>query len=380
MSKTKTIVNLKALKACSAAVALMMLLLSGCQDGEVLIDDDDIMPVASAIDFDNGFVDCGVVTRASSVLSDYSSTMGVWGWRSDNTTTDEALFLNHLVSYDAPAQAWTYSPLKYWEMHSTYRFYAYAPHSTAANATVAIDSATGRLTINDVTLVGSNIRSQATAAPSSSLINTFAGLADTDWMIDRKGRTAKGSTHMTVQFVMQHILSKLNVRVRTTAALLADPGLSSLVVDSITIDNLAAKGSFVQQLDHTPVIDNAADMSVPEWTLDATAAPIALVSAKTVAPVAEWTYTLESLALPQAVLDTQSVTLRYTMTFTDGRVEHYIFNTTLADAFGPYTEAQGEFVSGNSYTLSFTIGPDVIRFDGGVNDWDATIDTSYSIE
>lgn len=356
--------------------AIILPFIAACSGEQTIPEEQEVQ---IPIGFENGLIDNA--TRAVTALSDHTTTMGVWGWRSDSQITDEPLFLNHLVSYDTPAQAWTYSPLKYWEMHSTYRFYAYAPHSTTTSpATVAIDDATGLFTINGVTLSGSNIRTQASAAPSSSLVDTFDGLDDIDWMVDRQGRIAKGSTHMTVQFVMQHILSKLNIRVRANSALVNDASITSLVVDSITIDNFAAKGDFAQQLDHTPNIANATDMAATEWTLDNTAAPIKLVSAKNVATTADWTYTLESLVLPQDVLATQEVRVRYTMTFSDNRVEHYLYTMPLTEAFGPATPADGQFVSGNCYTLSFFIGPDVIRFDSGVANWDNQIDASRIVE
>ena len=370
---------MKHLKMVLTGLACMALVLGSCQHDDVLVDD----PVVNeaprrAIGFDNNFIDQAYATRVGApyALSDYVTTMGVWGWRSDADVNDQPQFIDQLVTYDATAAEWQYNPLRYWERNSTYRFYAYAPHQTAANATVTIDDATGHITISDVTLHGTNLQDPATTAQQYVFSSVAAG--DVDWMVARAGRTLPGRLGQTVEFTMQHILSKLNVAIRISDALANDAGVTGVTVDSLVIRPFVASGSFAQTLNHTPDASLAADRAAGEWTL--TAAPtLTLRSTENVAVGNTLLYIIESLVLPQDI-DHQTVKLCYTIAYSDGRTERYTYVMPLADAFGPTTEAGGQFLSGYSYTLTFTMAPDVITFNPGVDDWLAGGNKQWTIE
>jgi len=73
---------------------------------------------------------------------------------------------------------------------------------------------------------------------------------------------------------------------------------------------------------------------------------------------------LESLVIPQAIPNAE-IKFVYSFVFTDGRTEYYTYRISLAEVFNTITH----FVSGNSYTISFTIAPDVIKFDAGTSSW-----------
>ena len=94
-----------------------------------------------AIEFSESVINSSVrSTRSgSSNLSDHTTTMGVWGWRStlDGQIVNETQFANKLVQFKD--SIWTYSPKKYWISGSHYRFYAYAPYTQETS----IDSLTG---------------------------------------------------------------------------------------------------------------------------------------------------------------------------------------------------------------------------------------------
>ena len=369
----------------------VVLLLSACVPDDVTVPDgsaDGQKPQRFAIGFSNEFVENNMASRtratAGTALSEHSTTMGVWGWRTDDVITDEDLFIDHLVSY-TPDTDWAYTPLRYWEQHSTYRFNAYAPHSSDARAaatTVSVDEASGFISIAPITVTGDNIRTAANA--SHDLLNTFIASPDIDWMIAREGQRAKGDTRMKVQFVMQHILSKFNVRIRVDSVIAADEGVSAVSVDKLVISPFLSTADFTQKLNHTPDPTSAADMAAGEWTLDDTAAAIALNGATDVTPIDDrYTYVLESLLVPQALTDDMEVLLVYSFTYADGRTEHFTYGMKLADAFGEGTlsGAEGQFVGGSSYTLSFTIEPDIISFDGGVSDWSEYVpDAPYAIK
>jgi len=374
--------------AAAAGVAIATLLLAGCQNESVLVDEDVAGEgMLRAIGFDNTFIDRAYATRATAplALSDYSSTMGVWGWRSDDTTTDQPQFIDQLVSYDTSTAKWQYSPLRYWETSSTYRFYAYAPHqTTTTHGAVTIDATTGHIAISDVVLTGTNLQDPPTAE-QQYVFSAAAG--DVDWLISRAGRAnVPGRLGQTVEFTMQHILSKLNVAVRLNSTLASDASLSAVTIDKLLIGPFAAEGDFAQTLDHTPAASSAADRTAGEWTLTATPAlTLSGATNVTLRNTANGTtgntllYIMESLVLPQDVADTQSVKLCYTFTSSDGRSEHFTYVMPLTQAFGPITEAGGQFLSGYSYTLTFTLGPDVITFDPGVDDWTPTIDATKQV-
>ena len=368
------------LVACMS-VAVAALVLGGCQGDVVLVDDGDVMGeggnTTRAIGFDNTFIARAASTRAAApvALSDYTSSMGVWGWRSDDTTTDQPQFLDQLVAYDPAANKWQYNPLRYWERQSTYRFYAYAPHQSDAPAAVTIDPATGHISVAGVTLAGTNLQMPPTTS-QQYVFPVAASGSDIDWMVARAGRTnVAGRLGQTVEFTMQHILSKLNVAVRIRDALAADAGVTGVTVESLTIGTFHAEGDFAQVLDHTPDADVASDRATVEWALTDATPALTLHAASNVVvkgetnPTNTLLYILESLVLPQAVTDSQTVKLCYTLTFSDGRTERYTYMMPFSDAFGSTTAAGGQLLSGYSYTLRFTIAPDVITFDPSVNDW-----------
>lgn len=340
------------------ACMVMATCLLACND-EVLLDEGQTLaPCRVSIGFDNGYVDHVLTTRAGkSQLSDYVSTMGVWGWQTDEDGMTTPLFSNHLVEY---AGDWTYTPLRYWDDGSAYAFYAYAPHASRqkGGATVGIDDATGRLTIAGVTLQGDNLQT----VPSATLQQVFSATAaphDDDWMVARTGQTALGISQHLVSFTMQHVLAKLNVRIHLDDVLAADTYLRKVIVESLQIGELAADGTFVQQHASTP---NGTG-SETEWTTGS--ATQTLQGASGLIVQNSWRYMLESLVIPQALPAAAEVVLVYALEFVDDRIEHYTYRLPLTDVFSTISH----FVSGNSYTLSFTIAPDVIRFDAGLDVW-----------
>ncbi len=355
-------------------LAVMAVFAAGCQK-ELLTDytgNADNQRGGVAIAFDNGIVDNPVGTRALLPLSDYQSTMGVWGWRSDNEMLDEPLFKNHLITYSTSLNGWTYTPLKYWEQHSHYRFYAYTPHSSdsrATGATVSIDEASGFISIDNVLLTGHNIRKNDA---SHTLKNTFAESDDVDWMIARQGQTANGRTPEKVQFLMNHILAKFNVRIRVSSSLVSpSSGITSISLSSLSVGAFKSKGSFEQKLLHVPSATSVTDMAAVEWSVSNTP-DVTLASGADIILDNEYTYVVESLLLPQDVTDTQTLNLRYTLTFNDSRTEYFDYALRLNDAFGTgsLSGAGGRFLSGYSYTLSININPDVITYDAGASSWE----------
>ena len=349
----------------------LLLLWSGCT-GEVLTEENPVRVESErAIVFDDGFVDNNVQTRAAitTPLSQHHVTMGVWGWETDPAGEENLLFVNQLVKFEGDSvdvHNWTYNPQKYWNESNLYRFYAYAPHDAMR---ASIDAVTGRVSIQNIVLTGANLQQPA----SHTIKDNFSMSADTDWMVARGGQSVPGTYRYKVNFNMKHILAKFMAAVRLGSALVNDPDNPQVTITQLTIGNFASKGSFAQQFDHTPNPEDVTEMSVPEWTLDASAAPYALSTASAATATAAPIYLLESLLLPQEVGDDIVAKLSYTISYQDGRSERFVHTLSLKEAFS-------RFCGGCCYTITFTINPRVISFDSGICNWEAEYESETMVE
>ena len=317
-----------------------------------------------AIAFSNGVIDNPVLirTRAVTLLSDHSSTMGVWGWQTTPEGVTERLFLNQEVTFSAPQAKWTYSPLKYWEAKSTYRFYAYAPHSgSVPGVTAAIDSATHTISLEGVTLQGSNTIDSGVPAPPAN----FNHVADVDWMLDRTGQSMAGITRNEVMFNMQHILSKLCVKVCRSSSFLPD-SIISMAIDSIKIGGFISQGNFAQATKNTPQALSA------EWTPVDTLPRYTITSAKEVSIPDSAVYVLESLLIPQPLDNSQYIHVWYSIGNAGGYINRTYNRFSLKELFTG-------FDAGKNYVITVSIGPDPITFDGGTQDWGDNYTTNKTI-
>ena len=344
------------------ALLAALMLLAACQyDGIVSNIREDMRGNDSlAISFGNGVIDAPVRTRSLAMLSEHTSTMGVWGWQTTKVGVVGCLFRDQEVTFNSEIGLWSYSPEKYWEEGSSYRFYAYAPHGNSVpNANVAIDEETGHISITGVTLSGSNTMSTNARA---KLYGTFKNVDDIDWMIDRTGRLVpKEQIRNKVIFNMQHILAKFNVKVNTSSSISATS--TYVVLDSISIGRFLSKADFSQILDHSPIMGNADDEAAQEWQIDSSNPLYTLQGTRYATVDKDGCYVIESLLIPQNVNESQMVKISYTLHFEDARTEHYTYNFNLNQAFN-------SFNCSYNYTLYITIGPDVITFDAGSDIWE----------
>ena len=310
-----------------------------------------------AIEFGNGLIDNPVTTKGVTLLSDHSSTMGVWGWQTKDGNVG-CLFRNQEVTFNTHLGDWTYSPMKYWDTRSSYKFYAYAPHAASApGATVSIDDETGRISISGVTLKGSNtMADSAQARPQGN----FGHVDDIDWMIDRTGQTVPvRQIHSKVIFNLQHTLVKFNVMIKARGDITESN--AQLIIDSLSVGSFLSKGDFVQILDHSPVAGSEADDTIAEWTVHAASPRYRLQSTRGVQLTADELCIIESLLLPQDVAD-QTVQIHYTLRSENGRAERFFYRFNLNEAFSTLKYA-------HNYTLYIGIGLNVITFDSGTTQW-----------
>ena len=336
----------------SIGIALM----SSCAEHDVLIDTPEVANSHEVpISFAGSFVD-HATTRHFDKLCQHLPTMGVWGWCIGSKDTNNPVFTDQFVAYNADSARWEYSPLQYWHEGCNYTFSAYAPHQQQTDATVSIDSASRMISIHNVILHGHNLQD----TPTDTVIELFRGTPDTDWMVSRTGQSLVGMAGMGVEFAMQHILAKLNVRIKADSTLLRKRYITQLTADSIVVGTLAAQGDFTQQLTHTPLLINSVDADINEWTVRDTTLYIKGTHASTITTTP--TYLVESLVLPQYISPQATVTLYYSFHFGNGHTEECRYRILLSEAFT-------RFMPGHNYILTFTLSPQRIIFEAGADGW-----------
>lgn len=348
----------------TAMLILAGALLTGCVYDDTVRDvlDNNSGSESLAIAFNDGFIDNPVRTKAVDLplLSHHMNTMGVWGWQSTPIETVECLFRNQEVTFNSSLGKWTYSPVKYWENNSTYKFCAYAPHANSVpGATATIDPATMRISISGVTLNGSNTLSTAAGETPAN----FAGVEDVDWMIDRNVQSMSGMQHNIVSFNMQHILSKLCIRVERSSAFLSESEVA-VTIDSITI------GNFIRQGDFTATSNSTPELQATEWTPVDTLPRYTMCSAKNVSVPDTAVYVMESLLIPQTANPGQIIQIRYKIGNPGGFINEFNATFRLDEKFD-------RFLPGCNYIITFKIGPDVITFDGGQSGWEDKKTSKY---
>ena len=339
-------------------LGICALLISSCTEREVLID---IPTTIASREVPISFSGCHVdhaATRHASALREHLTTMGVWGWRNGLWDNNTLAFDNQLVSYNSDSARWEYNPIQCWRKECQYTFCAYAPHQAETGATVSIDADTRMISIHHVTLHGHNLQD----TPTEQAKELFAETPDTDWMVARAGQTAVGKAFMDVEFMMQHILSKLNIRIQADSTLLRKRYISHITADSLVVGTLAAEGDFTQQLTHTPILSDPDEACIEEWTATDTTLYIRCTHACAIAAVP--TYLVESLVMPQHISSDATVTLYYTYHFGNGCSEECRYRIPLTDAFS-------RFAPGHNYTLTFTLRPCRITFEAGATGWES---------
>lgn len=343
-------------------LSVFTLLMNSCVENMVLIETPEAAnELGTPISFLGSYVD-HAATRHDHKLCTHLTTMGVWGWRNGLWDNNTLAFDNQLVSYNSDSARWEYNPIQYWRKECQYTFCAYAPHQAETDATVSIDADTRMISIHNVTLHGHNLQD----IPTQHAKELFADTPDTDWMVARAGQTAVGKAFMGVEFMMQHILAKLNIRIKADSTLLHKRYISHLTADSIVVGALAAKGDFAQQQTHTPILSVPQEAEVDEWTATDTTLYIKCAHACEINNTP--TYLVESLVMPQHISADATVTLYYTYHFGNGCSEECRYRIPLTDAFS-------RFAPGYNYTLTFTLKPHRIVFDAGTSEWESRVES-----
>lgn len=265
---------------------------------------------------------------------------------------------------------WSYQYERFWDKWSNYHFIAYAPADTTGNplrftygtaTEVGPIGTEGRdFIIPDYYLVGKNLQTPPTTGIINKGFNDPAG-HDLDFMtsdvIDRAGTNQE-----RISFVFHHILSKLNVSIGKTAIL----NTAKVTIDSLIITGLHDKGSYKE---------SRYSATTSGWVLDPVNHDTCYSLYYKVAagdpelPDATGTiinplYLIESLIMPQAVTDSVKLRLNYNITTGAGKYTEYFKYELSLDTVFPVN-----FMDRKSYSLRFTLNPDLITFDASVQEW-----------
>lgn len=278
------------------------------------------------------------VTRAEIVDEQALAQAGgfkVWGYKAKttglnwSTSTKTTIFDATVVTgTDVVSPEWTYTPLKYWDKTSSYKFFAGGPVNHT-NGTLAWNS-------DLFTVTGAQSGKAATSL--------------SDFVIDRVVKEADGATPPTaVSFDFHHIMAKLTFKVQRTVD-------ATINITSMTMTGWnSGNGNFAQsKVDGTWTSIDCTEWTIPtagtgDITLIGTGAGNESVSLTTNDAT---TLTDVYIMVPQAIA---ANTLTFTLTYT-------LNGETFSDQVGVLADAQtwGTDTS-NEYTIK--VGPQAILFD-----------------
>lgn len=321
----------------------------------------------------------------STALETHHTTFKVWASKqlADNSYVD-VYATPGIVSY--AASKWTADPLKYWDKSaSNYQFYAAAPSAItwAYNESGTDDGSTGYITLTSgYSLAGTTNDNIATK--TNSLANTWLGSAgaDKDLMIAAACKVENATYNKpepgAVGLNFIHILSKLNIAVKTTE--------DNVVLKALNVhglNNTSASFNENADINGDSNFDDADKTALQSgshkrwatatgsYTLGLVGTDLALT--KNADPV----YTHEYLVMPQ--LQTRQDDCKGLGTTPANDAYIYIEYTLggelyktyygLAEAFDIAKGGTLAFNEGWQNTLTITIKPDAIVFTGKVAIW-----------
>ena len=348
-------------------------------------------------------------------LEDHHNAFKVWGFK--NTSAD-AVFYNEAVTHQADPEGWTYVNNRYWDKNATdYYFYACAPSSettpfvfngvstaktdAAAIAASKASQSKGYFTIPTAySAVGENVSTYTKSTDNPKVASatkveswTAAGAAtDVDLMIAAECHLS-GSALTTaytnpVQLNFIHILSRLNITVKTVADKGFYPGTTTgdkIIVNNITVGHMNNSGTFNE---NTTLGEGVlAGGTYLRWT---TTGDYNYSYDLNYYADQNAKYVIETLMLPQ-VLETETITPDGTEVVADNETKPYLYiNYSIknnAENAGQTYEAyynlatiltktntadasNTAFNEGWVNTINITISPDKIDFDANVAEWD----------
>lgn len=233
-----------------AAAAAMF---AACQQEDVVIDQSSNLE--EAIGF--GTYTPGMTRADNSTgedgeqLEKYHNTFAVYGFKNVGSTETQVFNKTECTYTDSPANPyyaevsagdWTYSPVRYWDKAADgYDFYAYSPKEVSFTLagvpgdyyfTLAAYSVDGKSLKPDTKVTGQNLDCFA-----ATNVNT----ADPMIATDVKGYKTYSKQHVQLDF--NHILSRLNLAVKTTVPATG----AKVTLKKLMVYNMQSKGDFQEK-------------------------------------------------------------------------------------------------------------------------------------
>lgn len=254
----------------------------------------------------------------TSALETYHQNFSVWGYKNikDGSATLQATkvfngtiangtALSGQIAWvedtDPTKSDWKYAPTRYWDKTATnYDFYAAAPTKDFAATPASIGwvlnevtGASGTPTVTELqaehgryfTLAGVEIKGES--LPLATTTDTEKKVTgqtddvfgkgttnkDVDLMIATNIISYKNYTKDRVHFFFNHILSRLNIGVKTTVKYVETTDEQSLILKAVKVYNMYSKGNFDESKAGIATDPKLADGTVARW-VDATSGSV----------------------------------------------------------------------------------------------------------
>lgn len=284
--------------------------------------------------------------------------IGVYAFQHSTGSSTDQIFNNQKVT-KITDDAWAYSPLRYWNVTSTYDFHAIYPYSTSA---YTFDNSTGNFSIN-------------------GFVVADAADEQTDVMVAQKNNTHPFNL---VELQFDHLLSNVNFYFKTVNTFDFAAGVSKVEVVSFDVVGLNSTGNYLQNG------FSAVGRVLGAWTVQGTDVydhPVV-----TTGEVTSATQTIalstDLLLLPQDLTDAaKAVCLSYRIHYTDGTSCFLQKEVPLAKAAysgGDLTEWKPNSIYNYTLAVNPAINADgtsnVIDFTASVEEWEQETDAEIPVK
>lgn len=254
----------------TVAIMLMLFVAAACSERE-----DPFFPKGeNPITFSNPYTE--TITKAAvpgQIRNPYSAEekFVVYAhWEEGDFTSWEAaggeLYMNgvevsHAGNPAAPYSggSWASETDYYWPESGKLTFAAYSP-ADAGNDCAAVSYDASGLTLTDFT-ISTNGYTKAQAAAGTPADGVQYDLMYADRVKDKTGSTGTGPDYNGVDINFKHILSSIQIKVKTDKA---PTFLNSIKLEKVSIGNVYGKGTFEENI---PVGETA--VGTADWTIDA---------------------------------------------------------------------------------------------------------------
>ena len=295
-----TITNMMKRNLTLLLAAAALAVLASCSENDVVKDNGNQTPTDSAqtraVTFGISLPDNSTRASKNATTNPFQTgdKMAVYAFQD----SENLLFDNQLVA-NVGKRIWEYTPVKYWQSGSSYKFYAIYPYDAAETAytfDTFVPSIAPYFTVNDFT------------------VND-----DTDSQVDVMiAQELDATPFNTVDFVFNHLLSNVNFYFKTSADF-DFTGIESFEVLSFDVANLKSTATYTQTAwDATTHMavgawdDHSGDYDFPE-VASTTTAPVLVADNATTGELST-----DLLLMPQTLADDVNMKVVYRINYTDG--------------------------------------------------------------